>query len=284
MRIVITGGDGLARGAVQALLARPDVREVHLVDPAPIADLADARIHRHRVDALALGGLVRLLPGTDAILHLAEIPPVVADADFDRGLAANLDGTRAVLEAARAAGTRPRLVFASTLAAARPETAFATAKAMGELLVAEYSRRGYVDGRAIRLPTILVRPEPYDPVSDFAGALIRDALAGRPAVCPVDADAELCVLSLQRAVDGLLHALDLAAWGDPTAVASPGLTMRVGDLVAALAGPVELRPDRRVEAAVRRLPARVDAAPARALGFPSDPDAAAILRQYTDGR
>ena len=159
----------------------------------------------------------------------------------------NLDGTRVLLEALRATGRRPRLVFASTLAVyggdmpevihdgthLTPQTSYGTQKAIGELLVADYSRKGFIDGRALRLPTIVVRPgKPNKAASTFASSIIREPLAGQEAICPVGREAGMFILSPRRVVDALLHAMRLpdADWGMTRALQLPGITATVGEM------------------------------------------------------
>src|SRR5580704_2380526 len=200
MRVVITGGCGfLGRRVALQVLARGDVDELVLFDNAPSAlplpedgrlsvvtgDIADRETVRRVIS-----------PGTHSVFHLAAVVSGQAEADTDLGYRVNLDGTRAVLDACRMLGTCPRVVFASSLAVyggvlppavgddtpLTPQTSYGTQKAIGELLVNDYSRKGFVDGRAVRLPTVVVRPgRPNRAASTFASSMIREPLAGRPA-------------------------------------------------------------------------------------------------------
>ena len=164
------------------------------------------------------------MPGADAVFHLAAIVSGQAEADTDLGYRVNLDGTRAVLDACRALGTCPRLVFASSLAVyggalppavgddtpLTPQSSYGTQKAIGELLVNDYSRKGFVDGRALRLPTVVVRPgRPNRAASTFASSIIREPLAGKDAVCPVSPDTVMALASPRRVVAALHHAHEL---------------------------------------------------------------------------
>ena len=149
-----------------------------------------------------------------------------AEADTDIGYRVNLDGTRAVLEACRALGTKPRVVFASSLAVyggdlppavtddtpLTPQTSYGAQKAIGELLVNDYSRKGYIDGRALRLPTIVVRPgRPNRAASTWASSIIREPLSGVDVVCPVGRDAVMALLSPRRLVAAIEQVHDLPA-------------------------------------------------------------------------
>src|SRR4030095_7423607 len=160
--------------------------------------------------------------GTDAVFHLAAIVSGEAEANTDLGYRVNLDGPRAVLDACRALGTSPRLVFASSLAvyggalppavgddtALTPQTSYGAQKAIGELLVNDYSRKSFVDGRAVRLPTVVGRPgRPNRAASTFASSMIREPLAGQDAICPVSPDTIMALASPRRIVAGFVHAL-----------------------------------------------------------------------------
>ena len=165
-----------------------------------------------------------LLPGAAVVFHLAAVVSGQAEADTDLGYRVNLDGTRAVLDACRALGTCPRLVFASSLAVyggalppavgddtpLTPQSSYGTQKAIGELLVNDYTRKGFVDGRALRLPTVVVRPGlPNRAASTFASSIIREPLAGKEAICPVSPDLVMALASPRRVVAALHHAHEL---------------------------------------------------------------------------
>src|SRR5437764_2784228 len=201
MRIVITGGCGfLGRRVAIRLLQRGsalgEVDELVRYNKAvPALPLPEDRRIKLITGDIADRDTVRSLiaPGTDAVFHLAAIVSGQAEADTDLGYRVNLDGTRAVLDACRALGTAPKLVFASSLAvyggalppqvgddtALTPQSPYGAQKAIGELLVNDYSRKGFVDGRALRLPTVVVRPgRPNRAASTFASSMIREPLAG----------------------------------------------------------------------------------------------------------
>src|SRR5215471_10882877 len=193
MRVVITGGCGfLGRRVALQLLRRDDVDELVLFDNAPPALPLpeDKRVTLVTGDIAERAAVRRVISaGTDAVFHLAAVVSGQAEADTDLGYRVNLDGTRAVLDACRALGTCPRVVFASSLAVyggtlppevgdetpLTPQTSYGAQKAIGELLVNDYSRKGFVDGRAVRLPTVVVRPgRPNRAASTFASSIIRE--------------------------------------------------------------------------------------------------------------
>src|SRR5258708_10246117 len=259
MRIVITGGCGfLGRRVALKLLAEGSplgpVDELVLFDNAPSAlPLPDDKrltlITGDIADRQTVGSIIA--PGTDAVFHLAAIVSGQAEADTDLGYRVNLDGTRAVLDACRALRSAPRLVFASSLAvyggvlpssvgddtALTPQTSYGTQKAIGELLVNDYSRKGFVDGRALRLPTVVVRPgRPNRAASTFASSIIREPLTGQNTVCPVSPDTVMALASPRRIVEGLVRALDLpaAAFGASRSLQLPGFSVSVGEMAAAV--------------------------------------------------
>ncbi|MGC2412432.1 MAG: D-erythronate dehydrogenase, partial [Stellaceae bacterium] len=252
MRIVITGGCGfLGRRVAIRLLEHGSglgpIDELVLFDnAAPALPLPEDKRVRLVTGDIADPATVRRLiaPGTEAVFHLAAIVSGEAEANTDLGYRVNLDGTRAVLDACRALGTSPRLVFASSLAvyggtlppsvgddtALTPQTSYGTQKALGELLVNDYSRKGFVDGRALRLPTVVVRPgRPNRAASTFASSIIREPLSGQDAVCPVSPDTVMALASPRRIVEGLVHALDLpgAAFGTSRSLQLPGFSVAV---------------------------------------------------------
>ncbi len=205
----------------------------------------------------------------DTIFHLAAIVSGEAEADFDKGYRINLDGTRYLLEAIRAigGGYKPRVVFTSSVAVfgapfhekiddeffLTPLTSYGTQKAIGELLLADYSRRGFLDGIGIRLPTICVRPgKPNKAASGFFSNILREPLSGHEAVLPVSDDVRHWHASPRSAVGFLLHAgtMDLQTLGWRRSLSMPGLSATTGEQIAALAriaGP-------KVAARVRREP------------------------------
>jgi nucleoside-diphosphate-sugar epimerase len=303
MRIVITGGCGfLGRRVAQRLLAEGcalgAVDELVLFDNAASAlPLPEDRRVRLVTGDIADRDTVRALiaPGTDAVFHLAAIVSGQAEADTDLGYRVNLDGTRAVLDACRALGSVPRVVFASSLAvyggelpasvgddtALTPQTSYGTQKALGELLVNDYSRKGFVDGRALRLPTVVVRPgRPNRAASTFASSMIREPLAGQDAVCPVAPETVMALASPRRVVAGLVHALGIPgdAFGASRSLQLPGFSVSVGEMAAALrrAGGdvayarISWQPDPLIQAIVSGWPRALATPRAEAMGFARD--------------
>jgi nucleoside-diphosphate-sugar epimerase len=219
----------------------------------------------------------------------------------------NLEGTRNVLEACRALPRPARLVFASSVAVyggdmpevlddgtiLTPQTSYGAQKAMGELLVGDYTRKGFVDGRALRLPTIVVRPgKPNRAASTFASSIIREPLTGQEAACPVTRDAAMYILSPRRVVEALIRAFELPAeaFGATRMLTLPGITVSVGEMVDALesvagervARRVRWQPDPVIQKIVAGWPAAFDAKRARAMGFAADPDFASIVRAHIE--
>jgi nucleoside-diphosphate-sugar epimerase len=307
MKIVITGAGGfLGRRLAGALLEkfRPD--QIVLTDIVPIRPFAaDGRIVVRQADLAEPGAAETLTLGADAVYHLAAVVSGQAEAEFDTGMRGNLDVTRRLLEAARAGGRRPRFVFASSLAvfgpplppiitdetAIHPESSYGTQKAMCELLVADCSRKGHVDGRSIRLPTVCVRPgRPNAAASSFVSGIIREPLHGERAVCPVGPELELWLSSPSAAVSNLVHAgfISAEALGPRRTVHVPGITVTVGDMISALArsaGPetaanVVFAEDPVVRRIVSSWPSRFDVRRALDLGFTQDGGFDALIREF----
>jgi len=306
MRIAITGGGGfLGRRLAGLFLANGHVEQVVLADVAGAAPAADPRVFHLRVDLTDPSAASSVVEGADVVFHLAAVLSGQAEADFDAGMRANLDGTRRLLEAARAAGRRPKFVFASSLAvfgpplppvitdetAVHPQSSYGTQKAIGELLVADYSRKGYVDGRVARLPTVCVRQGmPNAAASSFVSGIVREPLHGREAVCPVGTALELWLSSPRAAAANLLH----AAWLPPEALGAlriinlPGITVSVAEMIATLervagreaSARIVFREDPAVSRIVSTWPARFDVRRAISLGFVRDSGFESLVRDF----
>jgi nucleoside-diphosphate-sugar epimerase len=323
--VVVTGGAGflgarlarelLAAGELGVAGAPPDaVERLTIVDRVPIPqDLAaDSRVSAaigDLPDLLADGAQAGPLAGADVVFHLAAAVSGECEADFDLGMHANLRATQALLAACRALGTTPVVVYASSLAvfggsadrplpavvddstAPNPQTSYGTQKVIGEHLLADYTRKGFLRGRAIRPVTISVRAgRPNAAASGFLSGIIREPLAGQRATCPVGPETEVALASPGKAVTAFLRAATCPeqAWADPTAVTMPALTVTVGEMAAALervAGPdvaalIDWVPDPAITAIVTGWPARVRAERAARLGLTPDPDFESIVRTH----
>jgi D-erythronate 2-dehydrogenase len=243
----------------------------------------------------------------DFILHLAAIVSGEAEADFEKGYRINLDGTRYLFEAVRRAGYVPRLVFTSSIAVfgapfpevigeeffETPLTSYGTQKAIGELLLSDYTRRGFFDGIGIRLPTICVRPgKPNLAASGFYSNIIREPLKGEPAVLPVPEDVRHWFASPRSAVNFLFHAaeIDGTAVGPRRNLTMPGVSATVGEMIKSLgrvAGPdrtklIRREPDPVIERSVGGWARDFDASRASALGFQAEKNFDEIIRVHIE--
>ena len=242
---------------------------------------------------------------TASIFHLAAVVSAHAEAEFDVGYQVNLDGTRNLLEACRDLDAPPRLVFASSLAVfggklpavvddsvtPAPQTSYGTQKVIGEYLVSDYSRKGMIDGRSLRLPTIVVRPgKPNLASTSFASGMFREPLNGVVCEVPVEDSIEMWILSPGKVLDDFVHAHDLpgSAWGTNRALTLPGITFSVKEGVEALrriagdevARRVVFKPVERINNMVRTFPARFRAERGVAMGFQADTDIGGIIKAY----
>jgi D-erythronate 2-dehydrogenase len=319
MKVLITGGAGflgqrlarelLTRGALKdADGAMRPLSELVLLDVVQPGDFGDRRVHTQVGDIADARVLANAVDGdTAAIFHLAAIVSGQAEADFDLGMRINLDASRLLLEACRQRGHRPRVVFTSSVAvyggdlpavvqndtALNPQSSYGAQKAIAELLLNDYSRRGFVDGRVLRLPTISVRPgKPNAAASSFASGIIREPLNGDAAVCPVAGSTRLWLLSPRKAIDSLIAGLeiDAAALGNQRVLNLPGLSVSVDEMVAALrdvagdavAQRIVWQPDARVEKIVGSWPGQWDTSRAERLGLSGDRTFADVIRGYIE--
>lgn len=311
MKILITGGAGfLGTGLARALLKNPKNQilvEVVLADIAPLRDAALTADQRVRSVTGDLRELLQrdLLKGIDGIFHLAAAVSGECEADIDVGLRANLDTTRALLDACRALPKPPRLVFSSSLAVfggempavitdttlPMPQNSYGTQKFICEQLIADYTRKGYVDGRSVRLPTVTVRPgKPNKAASGFMSGIIREPLAGVEAVCPVDPGTGVWITSPRYAVQGLIAAYETPRehWGSRIAMNLPGLSVRVAEMIAALrrhagetvAARVRVEIDDGISRIVGGWPWRFDTARARGSGLSGPASMDDIVGEY----
>jgi nucleoside-diphosphate-sugar epimerase len=258
-------------------------------------------------DPPALRQLVAARP--DLIFHLAAVVSAEAELDFDKGMRINLDGSRALLDAVRAVGDGycPRLVFTSSIAVfgapfpdaiaddfhLTPLTSYGTQKAAVELLLADYTRRGFLSGVGIRLPSIVVRPgKPNKAASGFFSSIIREPLAGEEAVLPVQDTVLHWHASPRAAVGFLIHAagLDAVRLGPRINLTMPGVCCTVAEQIAALrriagdkvAGRIRSEPDPLIARIVAGWPSRFDPQRALAFGFRGDPSFDAIIRVHIE--
>lgn len=314
MRVVVTGAGGfIGRRFVERIVADGEIggRAVtHLTqtDLAPPKSPEDAPFPIVSIggDLATEGEADRLLSAHhDLVVHLATLASGGSEEDFDGGMNANLHATRHLFEAIRRAGHTPRVVFTSSIAVygapfpdpipddyiLQPLTSYGAQKVMGELLLADYTRKGFLDGVAIRLPTVVVRPgKPNSAASSFFSGIIREPLQGIEARCPVD-KSQLHWYASPRAVVGfLLHAaaMDTAPIGPRRALTMPGLAMTIAEVVEALervAGPdpvrlIRFERDERIANIVSGWPTRFEAKRSRDLGFEADPDFDSIIRAF----
>lgn len=326
VNVVITGGAGflgsrlarelLAAGSLEVAggEARP-LSRVTLVDQAPVPpDLAaDERVTAVRGDLVELldpaAAGPDTLAGAEVIFHLAAAVSGECEADFDLGIRANLRATEALLASCRALGTSPLVVFSSSLAVfggsadhplpavvddqtlPNPQTSYGAQKVVGEQLLADYARKGFLRGRALRLVSISVRPgRPNGAASGFMSGIIREPLAGQRATCPVAPGTEVALASPAKAIAGLRSAATASdqAWGGRSAVNLPALTVSLADMADALgriAGPqvsalIDWVPDAGIARMVASWPARVRADRAARLGLTPDPDFDSIIRMH----
>ncbi len=265
MNILIIGGGGMVgQKLAKALTARgaldgKDITAMTLADivpPAPVE--ADFPVDTRACDITQPDQIAACLSDqTDMVYLLAAIVSGQAEAEFDTGMNINMFGVYHILERCRALGHRPRVVFSSSIAVyggeaedpvgdhshLNPQTSYGMQKAIGEKLVTDYSRKGFLDGRAVRLPTISVRPgKANKAASSFMSSIFREPLSGKPAVCPVGEDFQHYYLSPKLCVENLIRIAEVpeAEMGQNRALQMPGRTWAIGEMVAAMtdvAGP-----------------------------------------------
>jgi nucleoside-diphosphate-sugar epimerase len=328
MKVVITGGTGfIGRMLARAILARgslsgpsgaqEEVDAITLFDavepPAPLEGL-DGRAKVVIGDISDQNLVAGLIDRDDvSVFHLASVVSGGGEKDFDLAIRVNLMGGLNVLEAVRARAGRaragaPRLVFASSIAVfggsampavvgdttkQTPQTTYGVTKSIGELLINDYTRKGFIDGRAARLPTIVIRPgRPNLAASSFASGVFREPLDGAPCALPVKLDTRMPVLGYRSAVAGFiaLHEAAPEALGDDRTVNFPAHAVTVADMIAALKrvagnrhlGEITVAPDAAIEAIVATWPVATEFARAGALGLPIEDGLDDIVRAYIE--
>lgn len=318
VNILITGGAGfLGQALCRALLARGSasdasgverpINRIRLFDIAA-RPIDDARVHSVTGDLNNPAELsAALTPDTDSIFHLAAVVSGEAEANFDIGMRVNVDGTRALLEACRALPKPPRLVFTSSLAvfggplpdpvpdgaALSPQNSYGAQKAMCEFMINDMSRKGMIDGRCLRLPTIAVRPgAPNKAASGFISGIIREPLRGVDAICPADLAMRVWILSPRNAVRNLIlgHEIPTAQFTHTRSITVPGMSISLGDMLAALrdvagaetAARVRVQRDPVIERIVAGWPAAFESTFGRSLGMRVEDDFREVIRAHIE--
>ncbi|MBE9557441.1 MAG: NAD-dependent epimerase/dehydratase family protein [Proteobacteria bacterium] len=325
MKIVITGGAGfiglnLARAIIRrGTLTGPsgqqeEVDNILLFDqavPDCLPDGLDERVTMRAGDISDRDTVFGLVDRDDiSVFHLASVVSGGGEKDFDLAMRVNLDGGRHVFEAARARRGLPRVLFASSVAVfggdamphvvgdstkQTPQTTYGMTKSIGELMINDYTRKGFFDGRTVRLPTIFVRPgKPNAAASSFASGVIREPLNGEECILPVKTDVQMALLGYRNAVAGFvgLHEADGEAIGDDRAVSLPGNTYSVAEMIEGVkrvaavnnieSGPITVRPDPAIEVIVAGWATHWEASRAKALGLPNDENMDRVIQDYID--
>lgn len=308
--VLVIGAAGMIGRKLTERLAKQPPASLTLHDVVPPQPPAGLAAKTAVSDLSAPGEAERLVAARpDLIFHLAAIVSGEAEADFEKGYRINLDGTRQLFEAVRKLGDgyKPRLVFTSSIAVfgapfpdaiaddflSAPLTSYGTQKAIGELLLSDYSRRGFFDGIGIRLPTICVRPgKPNKAASGFFSGIIREPLAGQEAILPVPDTVRHWHASPRAAVQFLMHAaqLDTAQLGTRRNLSMPGISATVAEQIEALrrvAGEkavklIRRQPDPVIQRIVEGWPRNFDPKRALALGFRADPSFDDIIRYHLE--
>ena len=317
MRIVITGGAGflgrrlalqlLERGTLTDATGRSrEIAQIVLLDVVPAALPADPRLTSLAGDLADPAVVERAVThDTDTVFHLAAVVSGQAEADFDLGMRVNLDATRLLLERCRTLAACPKFVFASSLAVfggplpdpvtddapVTPQASYGAQKLIGEYLVYDMTRKGFIDGRSLRLPTVTVRPgKPNKAASSFASGIIREPLAGVDAICPVSPATRMWVQSPRAVIANLIigHEAPATSFAYTRSVNVPGICVPVADMVAALrkvagdavAARVKWIHDPVIDRIVATWPANFAPKLGPALGMKADSDFESIVRAY----
>ena len=289
MRILVTGAAGYIGSALVKALAGRDVLATDQSSPAPvIGNIAYPQFARSLIT-----------PEIGTVFHLASLVSGGAEQNFELGTKVNLDATRDLLEACRLAGHCPKFVFASSIAVyggaaevtdetpVAPRLSYGAQKLVCEILIDDYTRRGYVDGRALRLPAVLVRPGSANTaVSGWSSAIIREPLAGRDFVCPVRPDTRLACISVAKVVESFVHAEKIPAerLGSRRTLLLNGISVSAQEMWDAVkrkaSGKVRFAPDPAIQPLMDRAPKATFSARSRELGFPSSASIEEIVSDY----
>lgn len=319
MNVLITGGAGflgtklcaalLKRGALTDAQGRErEIRRIRLFDMIESQRIVDPKVQTLAGDITHPADVQRALSDdTDSVFHLAAVVSGEAEQNFDIGMRVNVDGTRALFEAIRRLPAPPKVVFTSSLAvfggplpepvpddqALTPQNSYGAQKAIGEFLLNDMTRKGFMDGRALRLPTISVRPgKPNRAASGFLSGIIREPLAGVDATCPVQPDLRAWLLSPRRAIENLIigHETPAPHFQHTRSVSVPGMTVSVGEMVHALravagdavAARVKFERDPFIEKLMLGWPPAFSADFGKSLGMRADTDYANVIRAYIE--
>ncbi|WP_296185530.1 D-erythronate dehydrogenase [Pseudomonas sp. UBA1879] len=317
MNILVTGAAGfLGRRLIEALLLRgaltdrqgatQSISKIVAFDVVPLNGLDDPRVEVVCGDIADPQVLETLVTAdVDSIFHLAAVVSSQAEQDFELGMRINFIATQQLLERIRKIGSCPKWVMTSSVAVFggqlpaqvedhhvwAPQSSYGTQKAMNDLLLADYSRRGFVDGRSLRMPTIVVRPgKPNLAASSFASGIIREPLNGQESVCPVPLDTRLWLMSPAQAIVNLIHGHELSAaqLAQGRVINMPGLSITVEQMIDALrrtagdevANRIRLEPNPAIERIVGSWPGSFTAAYAQQLGFTADHDFTDVIGQF----